>query len=124
MGFPRVVRVGLALSVAAVALVTAAALAAATPTPPPFVKAPLTPAQSGKTFRLAKGRTATLRLPGGWMWTEPTPSSGAVELTPVEYFVDPGYSEWQIDAHARGTVTIRSLGTPGPRRFVVTLRVV
>ena len=127
MGFPRIVRAGLGL-----ALVAAVSAAAARPaaTPPPFVKAPITLAQSGKTFRLAKGRTATLRLSGSWTWTEPTTSTGAVELTPVEFFVDPGYSEWQVDARARGTVTIRSVGTPGcescglsARRFVVTLRV-
>jgi len=94
------------------------------PAPPPLVRSPLTPAQSGRTFRLAKGGTATLRLPGGWSWTEPTASSRAVELTPVEFFVDPGYSEWKLDARARGTVTIRSVGRPGGRRFVVTLRVV
>ena len=58
----------------------------------------ITPAQSGKTFRLAKGGTATLRLSSRWAWTEPRVSSRAIDLTPVAFFVDPGYSEWVVKA--------------------------
>ena len=39
-------------------------------------------------------------------------SSSAVELTPVEYFVDPGFREWTIDARRTGRATIRSIGKP------------
>jgi hypothetical protein len=115
--------------VSVVALVLPAAPPAATP--PPFARAPITLAQSGKTFRLAKGRAVALRLSGRWAWTEPRRSSSAVELTRVVFIVDPGYSEWQIAANRRGTATIRSVGTPrchdcglSVRRFVVTIRVV
>ena len=76
------------------------------------VRPPLTQASSGKTIRLAKGEHATLRLSNGWRWSEPQLSSGAVELTPVEYLIDPGFREWTIDARNRGRVTIRSLGRP------------
>jgi len=39
-------------------------------------------------------------------------STKAVELTPVEYFVDPGFREWTIDARQSGRATIRSTGKP------------
>ena len=35
-----------------------------------------------------------------------------MELTPVEYFVDPGFREWTIEARGRGNATIRSVGKP------------
>src|SRR5215212_11132230 len=76
------------------------------------VRPPITYRSSGKTFHLAKGETATLRLSNRWHWSTPRVSSKAVELTPVEYFVDPGFREWMVKAHARGNVTIRSLGKP------------
>jgi hypothetical protein len=109
------------------ALVLAAAVVAATP--PPLAPALITPTHAGKSFRLAKGRTVALRLPGGWAWSEPRPSTGAVQLTQLEFFVDPGYSEWLVEGRTQGTATIRSVGKAGctdcgPRRFVVTIRVV
>ena len=39
-------------------------------------------------------------------------STKAVELTPVEYFVDPGFREWTIEARKSGAATIRSVGRP------------
>jgi len=72
----------------------------------------ITPAQTGKTLRLANGGGATLRLSGRWSWTQPRVSSAAVELTPVAFFRDPGYSEWVVHARAPGRATIRALGTP------------
>jgi hypothetical protein len=72
----------------------------------------ITPAQTGKTFHLAEGGTATLRLSGRWSWTQPRVGSRAVELTPVAFFRDPGYSEWVVHARSAGRATIRSLGTP------------
>jgi hypothetical protein len=92
------------------------------------VRPPITQAASGKTVHLAKGESATLRLSNRWHWSEPDVSSTQVELTPVEYLVDPGFREWTIDARKRGRVTIRSLGRPNcsacaraVRRFVLTV---
>ena len=89
---------------------------------------PITQASSGKTFHLAKGQSATLRLTNRWRWTEPRASSNAVVLTPVEYYVDPGFREWTIDAKHAGRATIRALGgvacircTLEARRFAVTV---
>ena len=92
------------------------------------VRPPLTQAASGKTIHLAKGEDATLRLSSRWRWSEPRLSSAAVELTQVEYLIDPGYREWTIEARKRGRATIRSLGRPGcsgcaltTRHFVLTV---
>jgi hypothetical protein len=114
------------------AIVAALALLAPSTSSPAGLKAsarpPITQQSTGKTFRLAKGANATLRLSNRWRWSTPRASTKAVDLVPVEYFVDPGFREWTIDAHARGRATIRSFGTPNctgcelpARRFVVTI---
>jgi hypothetical protein len=82
----------------------------------------ITPSQSGKTFHLAKGRTASLRLPGRWNWTAPTVSSKAIELTPVAFFRDPGYSEWTVTARGKGRAVVRSTGSPACVHCTVGLR--
>ena len=92
---------------AALALGSVAAAAASSASRPP-----ITQAASGKVVRLAKGESATLRLSNRWRWSEPHASTKAVELTPVEYFVDPGFREWTIEARGRGSATIRSVGKP------------
>jgi hypothetical protein len=94
----------LVVALAAACLATAVASSA---TPPP-----VTQRSSGKTLRLAKGGTATLRLSNRWRWSEPRVSNQAVELTPVEYLIDPGFSEWTIDALKAGRATIHSVGKP------------
>ena len=114
-------RISLVVSALAIGCVAAVAASSA-------VRPPITQAASGKTLRLAKGESATLRLSNRWRWSEPRVSSNDVELTPVEYFVNPGFREWTIDARKRGRVTIRSLGRPNcfgcvrtTRHFVLTL---
>ena len=92
---------------AALAVACIAAVAASSATPPP-----ITQRSTGKTYRLAKGETATLRLSNRWRWSDPLATTRAVELTPVEYFVDPGFREWTIHARKRGSATIRSVGKP------------
>jgi predicted secreted protein len=106
----------------ALGCVAAAASSAARP--------PITQASSGKVVRLARGENATLRLSNRWRWSEPRAGTDAVELTPVEYLVDPGFREWTIDARRSGRATIRSLGRPNcstcavtTRRFAVTIDV-
>jgi len=110
-------------SIVALALVAAPAVAAA-----PAGRAPITQASSGKTFHLAKGQSAKLRLSERWHWSEPSVSTRAVGLTPVEYLVDPGFNEWTVKARKRGLATIRSYGRPNcsscalaARRFRVTI---
>ena len=93
--------------VAALGLAAVLAVAASSASRPP-----LTQASSGKTIHLAKGGSATLRLSNRWRWSEPHASTKAVELSPVEYFVDPGFREWTIDTRKGGSATIRSTGKP------------
>ena len=114
-------RISLLFTALAVGCATAVAASSA-------VRPPLTQAASGKTVRLAKGETATLRLSNRWRWSEPLVSSPQIELTPVEYFVDPGFREWTIEARKSGRATIRSLGRPNcsacarvTRHFVLTV---
>ena len=90
--------------------------------------APITQRSTGKTFRIAKDGSARLRLSNRWLWSTPRASTRAVDLVPVEYFVDPGFREWLIKARVRGSVTIRSLGRPNctdcdltTRHFKVTI---
>jgi hypothetical protein len=91
---------------------------------------PITQADSGKAFRLKRGGEMSLRLSNRWLWSTPRPSTKGVELTPVEYLIDPGFREWLIRGRARGTLTIRAYGKPNctdctrqARSFRVTITV-
>jgi hypothetical protein len=93
----------------------------------------ITAADSRRSFTLAPGDETSLRLSSAYVWSEPEVSGGAVELSPVDYFQDPGFSEWLVRAAAPGTATISSLGEPAcagqqgcpdePLRFQVTITV-
>jgi predicted secreted protein len=83
---------------------------------------PITQAASGETVRVAKGKHAVLRLSNHWRWSEPRVSSDEIELTPVSYFVDPGFSEWTIEARKRGRATIHALGRPNCSACALTAR--
>lgn len=90
----------------------------------------ITQRHSGKTFEIHRGADAVLRLSGRWHWTTPRVSKpAAVQLVRVDYFADPGYSEWELRVIRARTVTITSTGsractrcTLAPRRFRVTIR--
>jgi hypothetical protein len=113
-------RLGFALAASTLAL----ALAVGGSAKP--LRRPITQADSGRTFRVAGGGTLTLRLSGRWAWRDPHTSSRAVRLTPVEYFVDPGFREWQIEARAPGRAVVSTLGTTEGgllRRFRVVILV-
>ena len=75
---------------------------------------------SGKRFTIHRGAEGTLRLSHDWRWTDPRVVGRAVRLTAVEYFVDPGFDEWTIEAVRRGRAVITARGTPA-RRFTVTI---
>jgi len=94
------------------------------------VPAIITEADGGRTFRVAAGDAPHLRLSGQWVWTEPR-TTGPIGLNPIEYFRDPGYSEWTINRSGAGQATIHASGRPncppnttcrqGPVAFAVTL---
>jgi predicted secreted protein len=71
----------------------------------------ITEADSGESFMLRLGSATSLRLSGNNNWDEPTVRGDAVELTRVDYFQDPGFSEWLIRAVRPGTATITARGT-------------
>ena len=75
---------------------------------------------NGKRFTIHRGAQGSLRLSHDWRWTEPRVSTRTVTLTQVDYFVDPGFNEWEIHARRRGTAVITARGVPG-RRFRVTI---
>ena len=84
----------------------------------------ITAADTGKTFRIARGDTIQLRLGAHRVWKEPVVGSAAVKLTPVYYFKYPGFQEWTVRAIRTGRATISAFGhrTGSPtRRFRVTL---
>ena len=72
----------------------------------------ITETDSGRTLTLAPGSETSLRLSGDYEWSEPTVRGDAVQLTRVDYFQDPGFSEWMVRAVQPGTATIAARGTP------------
>jgi hypothetical protein len=71
----------------------------------------ITEADSGEAFTLAPGSGTRLRLSGKYVWSEPIVRGDAVQLTRVDYFQDPGFSEWTVLAVRPGTATIAARGT-------------
>ncbi|HEY6416994.1 MAG TPA: hypothetical protein VIX41_12165 [Acidimicrobiales bacterium] len=83
------------------------------PGPPPSAPPTMiTETDSGRTLTLAPGSETSLRLSGEYEWSEPTVRGDAVQLTRVDYFQDPGFSEWIVRAVRPGTATIAARGTP------------
>src|SRR5712692_5114061 len=72
----------------------------------------ITETDTGKTFNLVTSSRAVLRLSNRFVWTPPRVDGVAVRLTPVNYFSDPGYQEWEISVIGAGRATITSSGTP------------
>lgn len=85
----------------------------AVPAPAPKV---LTARHHLKSFRLARGRAIELRLPHGF---DVKSSARSVSLTPIEFFVDPGYVAWEVTGAARGRAVLKSSSAGKP--FRVTL---
>ena len=93
----------------------------------------ITAPDSGETLALAMGSETSLQLSSEYVWSEPVVEGAAVEVTPVEYIQDPGFSEWLVRATQAGTATISSAGEPAcegehgcpdePLRFQVTITV-
>jgi hypothetical protein len=87
------------------ALVACAAIASA---PPGLV---IRLRDSGKTFRIARGQTAHLRLSHTrWRWSELEVSNRAVRAVRVTFVRDPGYDEWVIRGRARGRAIVSAAG--------------
>jgi len=95
---------------------------AATPVGPAAGPRVVTERDTGKTIVLHRGTSASLRLRNGSIWGEPHASSDAIELTQVFYFRDPGFTEWTVDAVARGKAVLTVTRQSGAR-VRITFRV-
>jgi len=73
-------------------------------------------ADSGKTFTLRSGQSATLRLTERYRWTRPKVVGGMVRLVAVNYVRDPGFLEWQVRAGSAGTGRLTAVGYGENRR--------
>ena len=97
--------------------------AAPAPAPAP-APAAITERDNGKSFTLAPGAGTSLRLAGDYDWSEPAVDGRAVALSRVDYFQDPGFTEWAVLAVGEGTASIRARGTAAqgrPLRFQVRI---
>ena len=89
----------------------------------------ITERDSGKTFTVRRGGGLTLRLSSRYRWVEPKITGRAIRVTPVSYFTDPGFQEWDVDAVRRGRARITAIGYDQtcnaaactPRRFGVVV---
>jgi hypothetical protein len=70
----------------------------------------LTLADHGKTVSLAAGDSVSVRLGGPWLWRDPVVDGGAIEVAQVNFFVDPGYSEWSVLGLQAGRATLQING--------------
>lgn len=76
---------------------------------------------SGQTLIMRTGRQVELRLTERYRWDGPRVRGKAVRLTPIEFFIDPGYRAWTVTAPRRGTAVVTAVGySTGTRRFRVT----
>jgi hypothetical protein len=72
----------------------------------------LTEADDGRTMTLQVGDEVSLRLSHGHAWDEPRVEGEGIELAPVNYLVDPGFTEWLISAISPDTSVVVATGTP------------
>lgn len=72
----------------------------------------MTESDDGQLFTLALGQEASLRLDSAWLWDQPALDGAAVELTPVDYLVDPGVQEWLVTGVSGGAATLTAHGEP------------
>jgi len=103
--------------------------------PPPLKQAPqaITEEDSGSTVMLPVGGETNLRLSSDYVWGELAVRGEAVRAARVDYFQDPGFSEWVVMAVAPGKATIVAAGESAcsgqegcddaPAQFQVTITV-
>lgn len=72
----------------------------------------LTDVDDGRSIGLALGAETSLRLDSAWFWDEPVIQGDAIELTRVDYFTDPGFTEWIVTARQPGDAVLTATGEP------------
>ena len=82
---------------------------ATSPEPAPAV---VTQADDGRLISLAVGAEVPLRLDSSWAWDHPAVDGDVVTLTQVDYFADPGFTEWIVTAAQPGDAVVTAAGAP------------
>jgi predicted secreted protein len=82
---------------------------ATSPEPAPPV---LTQADDGRLISLTVGAEVPLRLDSSWAWDHPAVDGDVVTLTQVDYFADPGFTEWIVTAVQPGDAVVTAAGAP------------
>lgn len=70
----------------------------------------ITEADSGGRFLVSLDARVLLRLGNEYVWEEPRAEGRSVELIRVDYFQDPGFSEWEVRPTQPGTTVITATG--------------
>jgi predicted secreted protein len=70
-------------------------------TSPEPVPAVVTQADDGRLISLTVGAEIPLRLDSSWAWDQP-----------VDYFADPGFTEWIVTAVQPGDAVVTAAGAP------------
>ncbi len=76
----------------------------------------LTERDTGELVEIRTGESVPLRLSSTWVWDAPRLDGTAVELTPVNYFTDPGFQEWIVSAVVAGEAVVSATGTASDGR--------
>jgi predicted secreted protein len=100
-------------------------------TSPEPVPAVVTEADNGRLINLTVGAEVRLRLESSWAWDQPAADGDAVAFTQVEYFADPGFTEWIVTAVQPGDAAVTASGAPNcsdesrcpPMEFRISFRV-
>jgi len=79
------------------------------PEPAPLV---VTQADDGRLISLTVGAEVPLRLESSWAWDQPAVDGDVVTLTQVDYFADPGFTEWIVTAVQPGDAVVTAAGAP------------
>ncbi len=71
----------------------------------------ITEALDGAVLLMGLGEERLLQLDSVWAWDTPLLDRPGVELTQVDYMLDPGYFEWIVTAIEPGTVNLVATGS-------------
>jgi hypothetical protein len=72
----------------------------------------ITEEDAGSTVSLAMGQPVSVRLDSDWAWDVTNVTGTAIELVKVDYAVDPGFFEWEIQPREAGDATVEFHGSP------------
>ena len=83
-----------------------------TEAPPGTAPEMLTEDDDGATVSLEPGAELPVRLGNDWVWDLPQVTGTAIELVPVDYAQDPGFTEWMVETRDAGISNVSIFGEP------------